>query len=266
MATNKIVKVEYYNKDTLPKFNLHPKNRLINPVQVNSIAKAWLSTTERIDELDVGLHTHNILDGQHRNAAYYLACEKGTPKQEIGIKYIDIAPEDEEQYIINKNNLPKHWTAKDYLRRQQELKHMIYEFCSNYPILWPSNKNGKKRKEPNVRYAYAILYGKNITKDLKTIKTFDADVNLKEAHERADECQKIFQALEYTKTGPHVEHLCLAWYKIKTDPLYSNALKQIGFDTFQSLIHDHGAPQDTSVEDYHNLFTRTLANALKLAA
>lgn len=266
MATNKIVKVVYYNQDTLPKFNLHPRNRLINPVQVNSIAKAWLSTTERIDELDVGLHTHNILDGQHRNAAYYLACEKGTPKQEIGIKYIDIAPEDEEQYIINKNNLPKHWTAKDFLHNQKEFKTMIYDFCSHYPILWPTNKNGKKRKEPNVRYAYAILFGKNVTKEVKTDKAFNPEVSLEEANDRAHECQALFDALGYTKTGAHVEHLCLAWYKIKTDPVYSMHLKQIGFEYILALIHDHGAPQDTSVEDYQKLFSETLANALKLAA
>ena len=211
-------------------------------------------------------HTHNILDGQHRHEAYYLACEKGTPKQEIGIIYKDIAPEDEEQYIIDVNNLPKHWTAKDFLHNQKEFKTMIYDFCSHYSILWPTNKNGQKRKEPNVRYAYAIIFGKNVTKEVKTDKAFNPEVSLEEAYVRAHECQELFDALGYTKTGAHVEHLCLAWYKIKSDPFHSNALKQIGFDLFKSLIHDHGAPQDTSVEDYQNLFTRTLANALTLAA
>lgn len=261
MTTNKIVKTEYYNKDTLPKFNLHPRNRLINPTHVNNISKALLSTTaSHVAEIEVGLHTHNILDGQHRFMAYKLACEKGTPTQELGVRYKDMDPKDEEQYIIDINNLPKHWTAKDFLHNQKEFKTMIYDFCSHYPILWPSNKNGKKRKEPNVRYAYAILFGKNVTKEVKTDKTFNPHVNIEEANNRAHECQALFDALGYTKTGPHVEHLCLAWYKIKTDPLYTIALSKIGFDKLLTTLHDHGAPQDTSVDDYHKLFTKTIYN------
>lgn len=105
-------------------FSLHPCNREIK----ERIVKALMKEVEDdpglaiASPIKVGIHTGNILDGQHRREAYMRLVKKGRIPSDIriGAHFVDVAPEGELKKIQKYNLNAFKWNVGDYV--QSEVK------------------------------------------------------------------------------------------------------------------------------------------------
>lgn len=128
-----------FNADKLSKLTFHPCNRPIGEAHVKRLMKSMEDNFRLFNAgsvLRVGINTGHLIDGQHRREAFFRLLDEGKiPKDStMGVIFIDIAPEDELDFIrdIHTDVLPS-VKAVDAVERIVEGTEMTIDVNIQFP-------------------------------------------------------------------------------------------------------------------------------------
>lgn len=216
------------------------QNRMINHGHVNQIKKAIeAGDFPYMPPITVNEVTKNIIDGQHRAAAFIQSVKSGIlpENSKLEIKLVSIPQEKEIEAICNANVNSKNWSVDDFIdsfTRGDNPRAMHYsklqEFCDNHTLLHKEHTS-KITGDPqnfkrNYRYAVAMLKGKDGKKMLKNGMLELNDVDIALGHMIHNEVESILEILNI-KNGPITESFAIVWYD------YRNKLS---FSTWKKLF------------------------------
>ena len=197
----------------LEKLTLHPFNRPIIETNVKRLMKSMERDFRRFHEgstLQVGLNTGNILDGQHRREAYMRLMKDGKlpDGSTLDVKFIDIAPEDELEYIGDINTDLTPWRGNTHVDTGAAAGNPVYKALQNLCREFPQLYSGKKGN--SYRRALAALTGhsypvEKVRKGKVTMADCDYDLAVKVSSELG-EILKMFN-----KRPSALEHVITQW-------------------------------------------------------
>ena len=241
-------------------FKMFEDNRTLNKPHVNEIASdiekapyhAKYFAPVRID-----INTMGIADGQHRITAFLKAWGNGStePMRVIFEDY----PKEMMDIVSRINGTNKNWGVNDHQHRLlvENNTHMlnIESFGKSHTLCQ------KKDKKGNVvdffpRYAYAILLGRNATKDVKdgSIKISKSDLDFGE--QIHTELEQLVTALGY-EVNSWFESFAHAWYNIRRNDKANSALiDELGLENICKNIRNyfHGWQVVTRKTEWENRF------------
>lgn len=207
----------------LYKLNLHPTNRDINQQHVNELKKVIMDEgLDKLPPLQVGLWTNNTLDGQGRREATLQLAREGKidPHTTMTVQYVDVAPEDEEAYIIkiNGGKGTKPWVLKDYISSK------IKGGNSNVVLFdkWRREKLGEKG---SIRIAMSILKGYNCTKLIKNGDFTLTKDEINTGDNVLDEMKHIFSLFKVIPNSNNIEAFASAWRGIRNEHSFKDWMK-----------------------------------------
>lgn len=252
MSTTSLKNYKNLTLSELYKLNLHPTNRDINQQHVNELKKVIMDEgIDKLPPLQVGLWTNNILDGQTRDRALLQLAREGKidPYTTMTVQYVDVAPEDEESYIIkiNGGKGTKPWVLKDYISSK------IKGGNSNVVLFdkWRREKLGEKG---SARVAMSILKGCNCTNSIKNgdftltkneINTGDAVLN---------EMNQIFSLFKVTKNSNNIEAFASVWMNIRNEHSFKDWMKVFKNKTYKNKYIRNLDKVSTRREAWENVF------------
>lgn len=231
MKTN-LEKVEIYSAtyEQAKEFGKNHQNRMINHGHVNQIKKAMeAGDFPYMPPITVNDVTGNIIDGQHRTAAFLQAVKSGILPEDskIEVKIVSIPQEKEIEAICNANVNSKNWSVDDFIdsyargnepQRSNYIK--LQQFCDSHTLLHKEyvskTDNVVKTFKRNYRYAVAMLKGKDGKKLLKNGNLELNDDILSLGNIIHDEVETILEILDI-KDGPAVETVAIIWFKYRTE-------------------------------------------------
>ena len=199
----------------LEKLTFHPFNRAINNEHVKEIMKAMMSDFRRFragNVLQVGLNTGNILDGQHRREAFVRLIKNGKLPEGSTLKvmFLDIAPDDELEYIGDINSGQKAWRTNTHVDTGAAAGNPIYielqKLCREFPELYAGGKGNSYRR------ALAALTGKvNDIKKVREGKVTIADCDYDLAVKVSSELGAILKL--FNKRPAALEQVIKQWHE-----------------------------------------------------
>ena len=226
-------------------FKMAEDNRSLNSAHIKQIAKDIESEPYKskfFSPIRVDINGFIIADGQHRLEGYKKAWKDGStePLRVIFEDYpITNYGRDRMSVIAKINGTNKNWTVNDHQHRllKEENQDMINvkEFGLSHRLCQKINKDGEV-VDFYPRYAYAILLGKNATKDVKdgNIKVSKNDIAFGEKINL--ELERLVDALGY-EMNTWFESFAHAWYNIrKSDPSNSQLIDDLGIDLISKNI------------------------------
>lgn len=199
----------------LEKLTFHPFNRKIIKANVERLIKSMERDFRRFHAgsvLQVGLNTGNILDGQHRREAFVRLMKKGKLPEGSTLKamFLDIAPEDELEYIGDINTDLTPWRGNTHVDTGAAAGNPVYKalqkLCSEFPQLYSGKKGNSYRR------ALAALTGHSYTvekvrKGQVTMEDCDYDLAVKVSSELG-EILKLFN-----KRPSALEQVIKQWHE-----------------------------------------------------
>lgn len=214
-------------------------NREINKAHARKIERAIVNegAASFIDAISVDINTWIVVDGQHRLTAFREAWKKGM-NVEMDVRFKNY-PEDMLPIIIKMNSNHKNWTTNDHalsIRKEGNVMDKLFNFCTDDAHQLLHRKNKKGIKTPVLRYATALILGRTITNDIKNNNVVITDEQFAFGHQLHNEAQAILNALQLRPRNAWIEGYLTAWHNIRKDKLYSDALNQLGFETFLQHI------------------------------
>ena len=244
-------------------FKMYEDNRTLNKAHIAEITsdimkapyKAKYFAPVRID-----INTMGIADGQHRVSAFLKAWEAGsTEPMKVIFENYPTDPNERMSVIARMNGTNKNWGVNDHQHRLlvENNTHMlnIESFGKSHTLCQ------KKDKKGNVvdffpRYAYAILLGRNATKDVKdgSIKISKSDLDFGE--QIHTELEQLVTALGY-EVNSWFESFAHAWYNIRRNDKANSALiDELGLENICKNIRNyfHGWQVVTRKTEWENRF------------
>lgn len=217
-------------------------NRLkIDPKHVKELRDAYLDPVygPYVDSGRVDINTMAITDMQHRVYGWLKAYEINPDIPPLRVRFEDY-PKDKMIDIIQKINCgAKPWGIHDFENYLETIGDISIintkEFGESHRLLAKFNKKGEVVGY-YPRYVYAILLGKNATKDVKngTFEVTSHDLQFGE---------KIYKEIErmIDETGLVIgnwfEAFIFAWYDIRSSDFgYNDILDRMGMEKFYANI------------------------------
>ena len=244
-------------------FKFYDDNRALNKSHIKEIQldidktpnKAKYFAPVRID-----INTMGIADGQHRVSAFLKAWEAGS-KEPMRVIFEDYPLDANERMsvIARMNGTNKNWGVNDHQHRLlvENNIHMINieSFGKSHTLCQKKNKKGEVI-DFFPRYAYAILLGKNATKDVKdgSIKISKSDLDFGE--QIHTELEQLVTALGY-EVNSWFESFAHAWYNIRRNDKANSALiDELGLENICKNIRNyfHGWQVVTRKTEWENRF------------
>ena len=267
--TNIAVTKENVNYDLIYQFNNDPNfaffkaNRELSKIHVKEIENTIMEgkyKAKYIAPIRIDINTFKVIDGQHRYTAFRNAWGKGS-KEMVRVIFEDFPEEEREKLdvIVEINSTTSNWGVKAYQNRLKEEgnKHIlnVEEFGKTHALCQKINKKGEiVGYYP--RYVYAIVMGRNLTKEVKngSIKVTDKDIEFGEKIHY--ELSEIIKSLGYT-INTWLESFAFAWYNIrKNDKANSTLIDELGIDVIKNNIKErfNGWQVTTSKVEWENRF------------
>jgi hypothetical protein len=227
-------------------FNMYEDNRNLDKKHIaeieNDIDKEPYKA-KFISPLRVDINTMGVADGQHRLEAFKRAWENGS-KEIMKVIFEDYPISNEghdRMSIISRiNGTNKNWGVTDHQHRLliEGNTNMvnIAEFGKTHRLCQKKNKKGEV-VDFYPRYAYAILLGRNATKEVKDGSIKVSKQDLKFGEQINNELEHLVDSLGY-EMNSWFESFAHAWYEIrKTDKLYNEVIDEIlGIDAVYENI------------------------------
>ena len=236
----------YNDLDVVEKnFKMYEDNRCLYKNHINEIQadidkgpyKSKFFSPIRVD-----INTMGVADGQHRIEAYKRAWQNGSsePMRVIFEDYPTSNNGKDRMDIISRiNGTNKNWGVNDHQHRLLAENNTsmvnIRDFGMNHRLCQKRNK-----KDDVVdfypRYAYAILLGRNATKDVKEGSIRVSKKDLQFGERMNGELEQLVDALGY-EMNTWFESFAHAWYDIrKTDIVYNAIIDRIGLENICNYI------------------------------
>lgn len=225
----------------------------IDMKHVADIKNAYLDPVycKFVDSIRVDINTMVVTDGQHRLKGWLEAYKINPNIPPLRVRFEDYPEEELMNIVIAINNGTKPWGIKDFSNYLETIGDIstvnAREFGESHRLLTKYNKKGEVVGY-YPRYVYAVLLGKNATKDVKN-GTFEIDENdLKFGEKIYDELERMVD-----ETGLVInnwfEAFAQAWYEIRrNDPGYNEILDRIGMDKFFDHIAECWAGMQTTTK------------------
>lgn len=214
-------------------------NRDIRKKQVDQIFRGLDSeqTWHLLQDIFVDIETGEIVDGNHRFKALQMYAEKhgGLNGHVVYYQYYH---RNEGQSLASAvkqfNDGRAALMTKDYSRLSEldgnTAITRINEFGRTHSLLYTVNKKGHKVVKD--RYNYAVIFGKNVTKEMKNGTITVTEHQLEGAAQLYREIEAMVNACDMP-TNSWFEHFCAAWHHVRTsDPLFALAFDKIGFQRY----------------------------------
>lgn len=230
--------------DVAKTFGRNQKNRPVQPNHVNHFVEELTKIKDTLEAnhslpafnvipIIVNGNTGNVLDGQHKLAAYLKAIEKGIIPSDIKIcvGFYDCSEKEEPSIIIKLNEKSKNWSLVDFVG------FYWYEGNENYRILTHFAKNHRMCRAPkveegevevdenthwpkiqglNLRYAACFLKLKNQNSNLKKGLFKVTEEDLKMGNIIYAEISEILHYVYgYEKVDESLESLISMWAEFR---------------------------------------------------
>lgn len=212
----------------------------IDMKHVNELKQAYLSdTSEYVDSIRVDIFTFYNCDGQHRLLGWVKAKEENPDIIPLRVRFEGYPKEKMISIITQINCGTKPWSIKDFTNYLEvigdESTINAKEFGESHKLLAKINKKGEiVGYYP--RYVYAVLLGRNATKEVKnnTFKISNSD--LKYGEQIYSEIEKMVDALGYD-INTWFESFIQSWYGLRNDSSFNYFVNEMGgLDRFYSTI------------------------------
>lgn len=266
---NVIPTKENVDFDLIYKYNINPHfgafkaNRELKNAHVKEIQSTIENgkyKAQYIAPIRVDIGTMKITDGQHRNTAFCNAWENGS-NEYMKVIFEDL-PQDEREkldIIVDINSTTDNWgiTAFEHKLKEEGNKSMlnIESFGLSHKLCQKTNKKGETTGY-YPRYVYAVLFGKNVTKDVKNGTISIAKKELEFGEKMYHEIEMLVDALGY-EVNAWFESFAHAWFNIrKNDNANSSIVDEIGIETICKHIFKffNGWHPVTRKTDWENRF------------
>lgn len=237
-------------------------NRSIDPKHVGelrSVLEKNPASWRDFAPIEVNRQTFNILDGQHRWAAFASLSEEARSRCILKVLFCDVAAEDEARIVLEKNTSSRNWKTSDYAKRNLDKNNAVQkfwdDFCASHEKCFTINKNSNT-KTLKREYGAALLWGH--APSAKNIKTGDfmefdcSQLTRDEADERYNDLETLIGTLwPSKKTGTWYGRLARAWYWFKKSR--SNELLRVGgLPSFITPSIGEFEGSETSAEDWRS--------------
>ena len=183
-------------------FKHHKQNRAVNKTRVAKI-KSYIKSHgyEGLPAIIVSGTTLNILDGQHRHAAFMELMEEGWLKPNAGaeVKWNNDCKTsaDEQKAIVVYNASGVNWKARDYVNSHEAVNDnykRLREFARSHELL--VNKEGQTMD----RAALAVIFGRSVRgRDINSGNLICTEEDIQRGEKTYAE---ISQILKYLKCEP----------------------------------------------------------------
>lgn len=225
-------------------FNRFEGDRCLNKKHVKEIQNTIENGkygAKYIAPIRIDINTLNSADGKHRYEAFRQAWANGC-KEAMRVQFEDL-PEDPQEamnVVVDINNTDKGWGIADYENKLRVSGNntmiAVEKFAKEHSLTRKLNKKGEVTGY-YARYAYAIIFGRNITKDVKEGKVpYVTPEQLMFANRLHYELERLVEALDYGK-GNWFETFAQAWHDIRlNDKMYNKAITNIGIDIITKNI------------------------------
>lgn len=245
---NVIPTIENVDYDRIYKFNVNPNfglfnaNRDLNKSHVKKVKRGILEgkyKAKYIAPIRVDIRTMKISDGQHRDKAFKEAWEMGST--EIMRVIFEDLPEDEREkldVVAEINSTQSNWGQSAYEKRMivegNESMIDLEDFGKSHALCQKRNKKGEVTGFYS-RYVYAIVLGRNVSKEIREgkLKVKDSDIDF--AEQIHYELERLIKALGY-EMNSWFESFANAWYAVRKDRVYCEEIEKIGFDVIVDNI------------------------------
>ena len=234
----------YNNIDAVSKFNTFDGNRNLSKSHVSEICKDIQGGDKNpykakfFSPIRIDINTMCVADGQHRLEAFKMAWNNGS-NEPMKVVFEDYPSERIMDIISKINSSSKNWTVTDYIHKMEQEQEPsmvnITDFGMTHRLCQKLNKKGEV-VDYYPRYASAILFGKNFTKDIKNGSVHITEGQLSFGNKMHDELQMLIDALGY-ELNSWFESFAHAWYEIRsTDYGYNQYIDTIGLNTICANI------------------------------
>lgn len=216
-------------------FIMFEDNRTLNKPHIRQIQNSIITNpndAKFIAPIRIDINTMGVIDGQHRLSAFKKAWQAGS-KENIRVIFENIPKDILIDIIATINSTTKNWGIPDYQHRlfAEDNIHMlnIKKFGMDHKLCQKKDKSGKV-VDFFPRYAYAILFGKNMTKEVKNGTINISKSDLKFGEQIHSELEEMVTALQYN-INSWFESFAHAWFNIrKYDKEYSNIFDELGLE------------------------------------
>lgn len=237
-------RIYLYTKD--PGFGRFAADRDLNKKHVAEIQDAiehGKYGSKFIAPVRVDINTLNTSDGKHRYQAFIKAWNNGSVEP-MKVQFEDLPEEEKEKLdvIVDINSTMLNWNINAYENRLKkegnENMLNIESFALTHPLCQKISRNGEVTGY-YPRYAYAILLGRNATKEVKNGTISISKKQLEFGEKMNGELEMLVKALGY-EMNSWFESFAHAWYNIRqNDKANSAVIDEIGLETICKHIYKY---------------------------
>ncbi len=243
-------------------------NRQISKPHVNEIAQTIEKAkygAKYIAPVRVDINTYNIIDGQHRVEAFRKSWTK-VPDAQLKVIYEDYPYGDDHTEVLSIiadiNSTNKNWSISNYIKKieaqQNDAALKIKDFAETH---WLTQKRNCKDKIVGYypRYAYAILFGKNMSKEIKNGNIQCDYYTINRGCKLHSELQELILKLGYSMNS-WFESFAQAWYDLRNYKIYNDVIDRYGLNCTADAIKIkmHGLQPVTSKQIWFSRFVGAL--------
>lgn len=211
---------------------------MIDKKHVNEILKA-IQEGCVFNPLRVNTTTNNLLDGQHRRAAFMFAVEKGIipNNSTLSVQYDTIPEEAEMGMVWGLNCNSKNWSMDDFIMSHSTYNESyikLIDFCKNH-VLYHPNEKKQNQTTGNIKYksraaANLLKGGVSQQNNLKN-GTFNLDdVDFEAVEVVYNEIETFLNILNFRPTADVLESLQKSWLDNRVEYDFSFPLWLKGFN------------------------------------
>ena len=238
-------KIYYYtDRNLVDKFGFYKANRPLNKRHIKEIKEEFDNGQyhgKYVAPIRVNINNLNIADGQHRKVAF---VESVSDEAYLKVIFEDF-PIDEiaaMDVVVNINSSTDNWGITAYANRLKTDGNKailnIEEFGKSHKLTQKVNRSGEVVGY-FPRYVYAIVLGRNATKEVKDGSITVTKEDLEFGEKIYDELEKLVDALGY-EMNSWFESFALAWRNIRLNGKNdSEVIDKLGFDTICKHIHHY---------------------------